>query len=1177
MEVFIDRGGTFTDCILVEPSTDTLRVVKVLSSDRAPIEGIRRLLQLEPTDALPPLDVRMGTTIATNALLEKKGRRAALAITRGFGDLPEIGTQARPELFALQIVKPAPLPQSVLEIDARLHPDGSVATGLDPDRLERELRALRDAGAETLAVVVLHAYRSGALEREVGEIARRAGFDYVALSHEVAPELGLLSRADTTVLDAALTPLVRSWAEGLGRELAGGTLRVMQSSGGLTDALRLRGPDAILSGPAGGAVAVARVAELGGERAVIGFDMGGTSTDVCRFAGELERVYELEVAGARVQRPALRVLTVAAGGGSLCRLEGARLTVGPESAGADPGPLAYGNPEARELALTDINLLLGRLVEDRFPLPLERSRASARLAELAAELCAQGVERDPMELAEGFFHVANSNMTEAIRKVSVARGHDPREHALVVLGGAGGQHACALAARLGIARVLFHPLAGVLSAWGIGLSDVSWHGERDAGRGLLDPDALDALDAEYRALEDRGREELGRDAGSAESVRRIDLRYRGSDSALTLPLLTAERLAERFEQEHTELFGTARPGHPIELVTARVELLVRRERMPGTPSEAASAGVGPPAPARRTRLYHDGGFLEDVPVFQREALAAGTDLVGPALVLEATGTIVIDPGFSARVESGGLIVARPIQAALARPELRHAGPRPDPVLLEIMGNLFMSIAEQMGESLRRTAFSTNIRERLDFSCALFEKDGSLVANAPHIPVHLGAMSESVRALIADQPNMQPGDAFVSNDPARGGSHLPDVTVVSPVHDAAGELTFFTACRGHHADIGGVTPGSMPAFSRALSEEGVVLRALCIARSGRLDREALLGALGNGPYPARDPLANLADIEAQLAANHTGARLLGELCERYGTELVSAYMRHVADDAAARVAREIARLPDGDHAFEDALDDGTPIRVRLAVQGERMLVDFSGTGGEQEGNLNAPRAVTVAAVIYFLRTLVGAAIPLNSGCLRPVELRIPPGSVLSPGPERAVAGGNVETSQRVVDVLFGALGRVAASQGTMNNLSFGGEGFSYYETIAGGAGAGDGFDGASAVHTHMTNTRITDAEVLETRFPVRLLAFALRRGSGGAGRHHGGDGVIRELEFLAPAEVSILSERRVRAPFGLAGGEPGARGRNALNGCELGGRASFRVVPGDRLRIETPGGGGFGRR
>ena len=1171
-EFWIDRGGTFTDCLGRDPRGGGLRVAKVLSSDGAPLVGIREILGLEPGAPIPPCDIRMGTTIATNALLERHGVRCALLITRGFGDLLEIGTQARPRIFELEIRKPEVLYERVVEIDARADRDGGVLQRPDPGELRRQLEALRADGIDSLAVVVLHAYCAPGLEKEIGALAREVGFGDVALSHEVAAEIGILGRGDTACVDAYLTPLIRAYVDTLLAELPGSRLRIMQSSGGLTGARSFRGPHAILSGPAGGVVACARIAEGMGALPAIGFDMGGTSTDVSRFGGEFERVYETETAGVRVRAPMMAIHTVAAGGGSLCRFDGYRLQVGPESAGAVPGPLCYGHPDARDLSLTDINLYLGRVQPERFPFALDRARVERALDALAEELAEAGFARTPREIAAGFVEIADANMAEAIRRVSVARGHDVRDHALLVFGGAGGQHACALARRLGIRTIVLHPLAGVLSAYGMGLADVSWHGEQDLGRPQLGPGLDAALAPVFERLESEGRSELaaqGFDPAGVRCLRRLDLRYRGTETALTLEDPGAAARRDRFEELHARRFGYARPDAAVEAVVARVEVL--GEHRPVEEPETPPA-PGPLEPLRHARMFSDGAFHDRVPVYERERLTPDQRVEGPALILEATGTVVVDVGFELSCDARGRLRLSDRRGEAAR---ERAGTELDPVRLEIFNNLFRSIAEQMGTVLRRTALSTNIRERLDFSCAVFEADGSLVANAPHIPVHLGAMGESVRAVLRAHPEMAPGDVFATNDPAAGGSHLPDVTLVTPVHDSAGRLRFFAANRGHHADIGGITPGSMPPFSESLEQEGVVFRALRVVRGGSFDEAAVRAALEGARFPARNPRDNLADLQAQIAANATGARLLLEMVERYGLDTVTAYMRYAQDNAAAKVADEIGRLPDGLHRFADALDDGTPIEVSLEVSGRRMRADFAGTGPQVAGNLNAPRAVTLAAVIYALRALVGEDIPLNSGCLRPVEVRVPEGSLLSPQAGAAVCGGNVETSQRIVDVLLAAMGQLAASQGSMNNLTFGNQRFGYYETIGGGAGAGEGFDGASGVHTHMTNTRITDPEVLEARFPVRLVRFELRRGSGGAGRRRGGDGLVREIEFLEPMRVSVLSQRRTRAPFGLAGGQPGARGVNRIDGRERPGAFSAEVPAGGRVCVETPGGGGYG--
>ena len=965
---------------------------------------------------------------------------------------------------------------------------------------------------------------------------------------------------------------MRDYVARLSAELPGSRLLVMQSSGGLVLADRFRGRDAVLSGPAGGAVATARVAEAAGVQAALGFDMGGTSTDVCRVEGLPERIYEAEVAGVRLRSPMIDIHTVAAGGGSLCRRAGQRLTVGPESAGAEPGPLCYGHPDATEIALTDVNLALGRLRSERFPFPLDRDRSTEALTRLSQQV----PDLDGMEaVAEGFLEVAHEAMAGAIRKVSVARGHDVRRHALVVFGGAGGQHAAALARRLDIDVVLFPPFAGVLSAYGMALADVEHHGVRDAGPcSLAEVAALEVPLAELTKEGAASLEAQGFSADRQTHLRRLDLRYQGTETVLTLaaPALDERALRRAFEDRHRRTFGYVRPDAAIEVVAARLE---SRGRAP-SPDLVEPPRAGAPEPFE-AEVFIDGAW-RSVPALPREALGEGRRLEGPALVLEATGTIVVEAGF---VLEGGatLRMRRTSEEAPGGREgtRRDRSPAtPDPVRLEVYNHRFMALAEQMGEVLRRTASSVNIRERLDFSCALFDGEGALIANAPHIPVHLGAMSESVKAILRQHPDMKPGDVFVTNDPAAGGSHLPDITVVTPVFDGDGARRFFTASRGHHEDVGGITPGSMPPFSRSLSEEGVVLRGLRLVREGTLDLEGVRSALCSGPHPARRPDGNLADLEAQMAANETGARLLRALVDREGRAEVEAYMGFVREDAARRVRAAIQRLDPEARRFEDALDDGTPIVVAVETTDDGgLIIDFDGTGPASEGNLNAPRAVTVAAALYVMRSLVGAPIPLNSGCLAPIELRIPSGSLLDPPEEAAVAGGNVETSQRVVDVLLGALGQAAASQGTMNNLTFGDDRFGYYETIAGGAGATPRGPGRSGVHTHMTNTRITDPEVLEARFPVRLVRFGLRAGSGGRGRHRGGDGIIRELEALRPLRVSILSERRTRSPFGLEGGGPGAAGRNLVDGRDVGGKVQTQVEAGGRIRIETPGGGGYG--
>ncbi len=1152
---------------------------------------------LAPDAPIPACEVRLGTTLATNALLERGGDPTALVITRGFADLVRVGDQARRDLFALNVTTPEPLHCDVLEVDARVSATGKLLAQPDEARLTDDLRALRHRGARAVAIVVIHAYTSEAqrLERRIGACALEAGFapGSVCLSHQISSTQGLLARAETCLVDAYLTPKLQRHLGKLQQQLPGSRLQLLTSSGALVAPKAFRGHRAIVSGPAGGVVACHALATALDLDQVVGFDMGGTSTDVSRVARREPpaKVFESTVGGVRVRAPMISIHTVAAGGGSLCRFDGHRLTVGPASAGAVPGPICYGHPEATELTLTDISLLLGRVRGDRFPFKLHRQKAQQTLADMAASL----PETSPEQLAAGFLAVAVASMAAAIARVSTARGYDVREHAMIVFGGAGGQYACAVARELGIKKLVFHPLAGLFSAVGIGLSRVGWDDVRDAGRKLLGHATMPGFAELARALEADGRTQIRQDTDAEDgwllAEQYLDLRYQGTESTLSVAWEDdedASAVAQRFAVAHHRLYGYVRRDHPIEVVNVRVTLTVLRTTGK-LPREIRVMGEEPPTAEQegctRARVFAGDRFYADVPVWRRESLTEATTLDGPALILEATSTIVLEPGWRLCVDATGSLLATDhgvAEADVANKDVSaislSGGDRaqaPDPVLLEVIGNRIMTIAEQMGVVLQRTALSTNIRERLDFSCAVFDRHGELVANAPHIPVHLGAMGESVRGVIAAYPKLQVGQVYATNDPGAGGSHLPDITVVTPVFDDAGNVEFFTASRGHHADVGGVTPGSMPPYAESLAEEGVCLQAVPLLRDGEFDRDHLRALLTAGPYPARNPGENLADLEAQIAANRTGARLLRTMVDDLGGDTVASYMMHIQDFAAACVHRAIAELPDGTRRFVDAMDDGTAIAVALTVKGDRLAIDFTGTGAQVRGNLNAPTAVTRAAVLYVLRLLAGQPMPLNSGCMRPVELHIPPGCLLAPSPGKAVAAGNVETAQRVVDVLLGALELAAASQGTMNNLTFGQQGFGYYETIGGGAGATATMAGANGVHTHMTNTRITDAEVLESRFPVRLLEFSLRRGSGGHGRHRGGDGLVRAFEFLQPVEISLLSQRRSATPFGLRGGGCGQSGVNRVDGEVVPGHWQGSVSAGGRVRIETPGGGGFG--
>jgi len=1151
-EVWVDRGGTFTDCVLRAP--EGLRAVKVRSSDAAPLEGIRRLLGLPADAPIPPCDLRVGTTVATNALLERRHTPTALVVDEGLGDLLAIDDQARPSLFAPWVPRDEPLVTVALEDPSRLGADGQVLRPVDGEAFRaRVARAAERHALGAVAIAKLHANRQPRQERELAAALDGLGL-HVVTSHEVAPTEGLLGRAHTALADAALTPALRSYVAFLQEHLPGSRLRFLKSDGGLVDAAGFRGRDALLSGPAGGVVAVAATARAARAARVLGLDMGGTSTDVCRWDGEHERRRESRVGPARVRAPMLAVHTVAAGGGSLLRMERGRASVGPESAGAVPGPLAYGHEDAIEPALTDAALVVGRARDDRFPFALDVARARAGLARLAGE-------RSVEEFADGLVDLAAAKMGDALAEVSVGRGHDPTDHALVAFGGAAGQYACRVARHLGIRRILSHPFAGVLSAWGMGAAPQTWHGERDLGSRPLDDDTLAAA---REALDDLGR---AADLGAEEPERRatLRLRYRGGQSGLAVPWSDdLDGLRASFAERHRRTFGYVR-DRDLEVVGVHLEL---RTAPPPPPFGDAVVEAGEPTSGR---LHLGAGWLE-VPVWRRERLPLDRELSGPLIVVEETGTLVVEPGF--------VVVRRgsdDLLEVLDRGEVED-DPR-DLFRVEILAQTFAAIAERMGVVLRRTALSTNIRDRLDYSCAIFDHTGALVANAPHIPVHLGAMSASVRALLAERA-LPPGSAFVTNDPAAGGSHLPDLTVVAPVHDEAGVLRFFVAARGHHADVGGVTPGSMPARSHRLEEEGVVFRGVSAVRDGALDEEALRAVLEGGPHPARRPDENLADLEAQLAACHRGARELLALAAKHGADAVAADMRAVVDDAEAAVVEALRAIAPGEHTWTETLDDGTVIAVRLERHGERLTVDFTGTDPAVASNLNAPRAVTEACVLYAIRTLVGRPIPLNEGCMRPVDLVVPAGSLLDPPPDAAVAAGNVETSQRVVDAILAALGRMAPSQGTMNNLTFGDGTFGYYETLAGGIGAGEGRSGPSATHVHMTNSRITDPEILERRYPVRVRRFAVRRGSGGEGAWPGGDGLVRELEALAPLSVALISERRAAGARGLAGGHAAVPGLNEVLRADgsvevLPGRVEVQLGVGDRLRIATPGGGGYG--
>jgi 5-oxoprolinase (ATP-hydrolysing) len=1165
------------------------------AGEEAPILAIRRILGLKRDQAIQRVSVKLGTTRGTNALLTRRGARTAFITTKGFADVLLIGNQDRPRLFDLAIQKPEPLFESVVEIDERLAADGSVLREPDRDVVERQLKELHATGVESIAICLLHSFANSAHEQLVEEIAREVGFSEISTSSRLSPLIRIVSRGDTTVMDAYLNPILRDYVRKLRDSLGDSELRLMTSAGGLVDADSFVGKDSILSGPAGGVIGFSRVAQQAGLEKSIGFDMGGTSTDVSRFDGRYELEFETQKAGVRIVSPMLAIETVAAGGGSICGFDGVKLHVGPQSAGADPGPACYGR--GGPLTVTDINVFLGRVLPEHFPFPLHLERVRSQLEALCDEIAASplGQRYSPVELADGFRRIANANMVRAIRRISVAKGYDPADYVLVSFGGAGSQHACALARSLGTPKVLIHPYSGILSAYGIGLADVRRFAERSILAELTRTE-LSQLEAVFSELAGEARSEVEREglpASQIESpVRSLELRYRGTESSILILEPNDGDWRAAFEAQHEQLYGYRHATRPLEALVARVEVVGQMLDPPDISTEEVPRT---PEPSSITRAWFDGDEL-DCGVFLREDLHSGDQLTGPAIVCEPTSTVVIDPGWIATIERRGELLLTDHsrthggdhQSASLNTGLSTLDSAPDPVLLEIFNNLFASIAEQMGVTLQKTSFSTNVKERLDFSCAIFTPTGDLVVNAPHIPVHLGAMSETVKQLLAEVPEMEPGDVYVTNDPFRGGSHLPDVTVITPVHDASsGELIFLTASRAHHAEIGGIVPGSMPPFSKTLAEEGVLIRSFRLVAGGESREDELRKLLSSGPYPSRSVEDNLADVSAQVAANNVGVRQLRELVERYSLIVVHAYMHHIQAAAAAKMRLALSRLDDGTYQRSDHLDDGAPISVAIEIRGESAVVDFTGTGDVLNTNLNANRAIVTAAVLYVFRCLIDEDIPLNSGVLEPVEIVLPecllnPPSHDDPADCVAIVGGNVETSQRVVDVLLGALGLAAASQGTMNNLTFGDGTFGYYETICGGSGATPAADGADAVHTHMTNTRLTDAEVIERRYPVRLHEFSIRRGSGGAGQHRGGDGIVRRIEFLKPLTVSLLTQRRGNCdPFGLNGGANGAIGHNTLQRAgsnepeHLAGRARVDINPGDILRIETPGGGGWG--
>ena len=1210
-QFWIDRGGTFTDVVARRP--DGGLVTHKLLSDNpehyrdAAIKGIREVLGLGTGDPIQGVDaVKMGTTVATNALLERKGDRTLLVVNRGFRDALRIGYQTRPRLFDLRIVLPEMLYERVVEVDARVGAGGEVIAPLDPTGAEAELRAAFADGIRSVAIVLMHGYRYPEHELALGRLARAIGFTQVSTSYETSPLMKLVGRGDTTVVDAYLSPLLRRYIDQVGAELGEGVrLMFMQSNGGLTDARRFQGKDAILSGPAGGIVGAVETAARAGHGHIISFDMGGTSTDVAHYDGTFERAFETLVAGVRMRAPMMQIHTVAAGGGSILSFDGARYRVGPESAGADPGPACYrrGGP----LCVTDCNVLLGKLQPAFFPRvfgpgqdePLDRDAVAAGFEVLAAEIAASPAgEGRPapsaVEVAEGFLRIAVDNMANAIKSISVRRGYDVTGYTLNCFGGAGGQHACLVADALGMIRVMIHPFAGVLSAYGMGLADVRALRDR-AVETPLDDAGAEALGRVLDDLADETRAELAAQGIGEERIRvlrRAHVRYDGTDTADLVDAGGADEMKARFEDAHRRRYGFIMPWKALVIEAASIEAIgsveaggnpfTAPDERKGNGGDGEDGTAPPPEPVARAGAWF-GGEERETPIYRREALAAGAVLDGPAVVLESTATTVVEPGWRAALAASGDLF---LERVVPLPRESAAGTDCDPVMLEVFNNRFMSIAEQMGLTLENTALSVNIKERLDFSCALFDPDGMLVANAPHIPIHLGSMGESVVTVAREnRGRMKPGDVFCVNAPYNGGTHLPDVTVITPVFDegaapGAPRILFFVASRGHHADIGGSMPGSMPPDARTVEEEGALFDNFMLVDGGRFLEDELRAHLGAGRWPARNPDQNVADLKAQIAAGAKGIQEVRRMIDEFGLDVVHAYMKHVQDNAEEQVRRVIDVMRDGE--FDLPMDVGSRIRVRITFDKARRAatVDFTGTSGQLPNNFNAPSAVARSAVLYVFRCLVEDDIPLNEGCLKPIRIVIPEGSMLAPKYPAAVAAGNVETSQALVDALFGALGVAAESQGTMNNILFGNERHQYYETVCGGAGAGPGYDGTSAVHTNMTNTRLTDPEILEWRYPVVLESFGINRGSGGAGRWRGGDGSVRRIRFLEAMDLTVLSQHRIVAPYGLAGGEDGRCGRNWVERTdgtrdEMTGQDHRRVDAGDVFVLETPSGGGYG--
>ncbi|MEQ8998675.1 MAG: hydantoinase B/oxoprolinase family protein [Coleofasciculus sp. B1-GNL1-01] len=1258
-QFWIDRGGTFTDIVARRPDGQ-LVIHKLLSEnpDRytdAPVQGIREVMGLSADAAIPTeqIDaVKMGTTVATNALLERKGDRTVLMITKGFRDALRIGYQNRPNIFAREIILPEMLYERVIEVEERYSAHGDELIPVQIDATRQALQAAYDNGIRSCAIVLMHGYRYPGHEQELANLASAIGFTQISVSHDVTPLMKIVSRGDTTVVDAYLSPILRRYVNQVSSQLAGEInnqqstinnqqsirLMFMQSNGGLTDARTFQGKDSILSGPTGGIVGAVQTSQLAGFDQIISFDMGGTSTDVAHYNGEYERTFETEIAGVRLRTPMMSIHTVAAGGGSIVKFDGARYRVGPESAGANPGPAAYskGGP----LTVTDCNVMVGKLQPEFFPkvfgldgnLPLNDQVVRDKFSQLAADI---GDKRTPEAVAAGFLAIAVEKMANAIKKISLQRGYDVSNYTLCCFGGAGGQHACLIADALGMKQVFLHPYAGVLSAYGMGLADVRTLRERSVEAKLTEellsvgtPD-IAPLEEIFTELIASGKEEIATtQIGEStpidsQVIRKVHLKYQGTDSPLIIDFGSVAEMRQQFEEAHRQRYGFIVEEKALIVDSVSVEVIQPMD-VPEEPVIQRQRSE-PPQPVAKVQMYTADAWYE-TPVFKRDDLQPGDSIPAPALIIETTGTNVIEPGWQAEVTERNHLILKKTQQSKVNNQPSTIDnqqtnlSQPDPVTLEIFNNLFRSIAEQMGTTLQNTSYSVNIKERLDFSCAIFDGQGQLVANAPHIPVHLGSMSESVRSLIeAYGDSLKPGDVYAINNPYNGGTHLPDVTVITPVFldesgitdtvdqtsksstkstptsspspnqpplkrgargDQNSSPLFYVASRGHHADIGGITPGSMPPDSTTVDEEGVLLDNFKVVESGRFREKELSELLLSGTYPVRNITQNIADLQAQIAANEKGVQELRRMVKQSGLDTVQAYMGHVQNNAEESVRRVIDVLKDGNFTYK--LDTGGQIQVAIGIDREnrRATIDFTGTSAQLSNNFNAPAAVCKAAVLYVFRTLVDDDIPLNAGCLKPLDIIIPEGCLLNPRYPAAVVAGNVETSQVITDALYGALGVMAASQGTMNNFTFGNENYQYYETICGGSGAGVEFNGADAVHTHMTNSRLTDPEVLEWRFPVILEQFGIRGNSGGKGKQCGGNGVIRRMRFLQPMTAAILSGHRVVAPFGLQGGEAGAVGKNYVerqDGTieELGNTAVVEMEARDVFVIETPGGGGFG--